>query len=89
MVATSGEALNGWLFLATVSIVVAAILHWRIERFWIATVLASLFSLIIAVLIGAALDGGFDAFGGMVALIGLVVSIPVSCLVGAVFVGAR
>lgn len=82
-------AITGWLLLAIVSIVVATILHWRIERFWIATGLASILSPIISVLIASALDGGFDAFGGMVVLIGLVVSVPLSCLVGAVFVGVR
>lgn len=81
--------LNGWLLLVLVSIVVAGLMHWRIRRFWIATTLASFVSPVVAVLMGAFLDGGFDAFSGMVILIGLVVSIPLSCLVGAVFEASR
>lgn len=81
--------LNGWLLLVSVSIVIAGLMHWQIRRFWIATMLASLVSPVVAVLMGALLDGGFDAFSGMVILIGLGVSLPLSCLVGAVFEASR
>ena len=82
-------ALIGWLLLVVVSVLVATVLHWQVRRFWVATVSASLVSPMVVLLASSVLNGGVGAFDGLLFLIALIVSLPVSCLVGAVFDASR
>lgn len=77
--------MTGWFLLVLASFSIARLLHWRIRRAWVATILASIAGPVVVLAIARAL-GGPEAFDGMVLVLGIAASLPVSCLAGALFV---
>lgn len=77
--------MNAWLLLVLVTFVVACVLHWRIRRAWLAITLASIAGPVLMLAVARALHGP-GALDGMVLILGAAVSLPVSCLAGALFV---
>lgn len=73
-----------WAGLAATCVAVSALVHWFVRPFWVSVPLAAVAGPAAFLAMAAVLSGSRDAFGFIVLLVGQVIALPASLLVGAV-----